>query len=101
MTKLTNPDQRRSLAPRLASLRPLARRRAHGGTMGWLADDGQPLEDALPSLAAGAVASLAGWILDDLFQPYLGVGVTLVLSLVASTWIFFYVRRWLVELRGK
>jgi hypothetical protein len=66
-----------------------------------LADDGQPLEDAVPSLAAGGAASLAGWILDELFQPYLGMGVTLVLSLVASTLIFFYVRRWLVELRGK
>ena len=55
----------------------------------------------MPSLAAGGVASLAGWILDELFQPYLGMGVTLVLSLVASTLIFFYVRRWLVELRGK
>jgi len=55
----------------------------------------------VPSLAAGAVASLAGWILDDLFQPYLGLGATLVFSLVASTLIFFYVRRWLVELRGK
>jgi len=50
---------------------------------------------------AGAVASLAGWILDDFFQPYLGMGVTLLLSLVASTLTFFYVRRWLVELRGK
>jgi hypothetical protein len=55
----------------------------------------------VPSLAAGAVASLACWILDDVFQPYLGLGATLVFSLVASTLIFFYVRRWLVELRGK
>jgi hypothetical protein len=66
-----------------------------------LAGHGQPLEDVVPSLAAGAVASLAGWFLDDLFQPYLGMGVTLVFSLVASTLIFFYVRRWLVDLRGK
>ena len=28
-------------------------------------------------------------------------GMTLVLTLVASTLIFFYVRRWLVDLRGK
>jgi hypothetical protein len=47
------------------------------------------------------VASLAGWILDELFQPYLGVGATLFLSFVVSTLIFFYVRRWLLELRGK
>jgi hypothetical protein len=55
----------------------------------------------VPSLAAAVVASLAGWILDELFQPYLGVGLTLVFSLIASTLIFFYARRWLVDLRGK
>jgi hypothetical protein len=55
----------------------------------------------VPSLAAAVVASLAGWILDELFQPFLGVGVTLVFSLVASTLVFFYMRRWLVDLRGK
>jgi len=66
-----------------------------------LADDGQPLEVVVPSLAAAGVASLAGWILDELFEPYLGMGVTLLLSFVASTLIFFYVRKWLVELRGQ
>jgi len=55
----------------------------------------------MPSLGAAAVASLAGWFLDDVLQPYLGMGVTLVVSVVASTLIFFYVRKWLVELRGK
>ena len=42
----------------------------------------------MPSLGAAAVASLAGWIVEDLFQPYLGTGVTVVLSLVASTFVF-------------
>ena len=55
----------------------------------------------MPSVVAAAVASLAGWVLDDLLRPYLGMGVTLVLTLVASTLMFFYVRRWLVDLRGK
>jgi hypothetical protein len=55
----------------------------------------------LPSLAATVAASLAGWILDELFEQYLGMGVTLVLSFVVSTLTFFYVRRWLVELRGR
>ena len=55
----------------------------------------------MPSLAAAGVASLAGWIFDELFAPYLGMGVTLVLSFVVSTLVFFYVRRWLVELRGQ
>jgi hypothetical protein len=53
------------------------------------------------SLAAGLVASLAGWVISDLAQPYLGTGVTLLLSLVCSTLAFFYARRWLNELRGR
>jgi len=55
----------------------------------------------VPSLAAAGVASLAGWIFDELFERYLGMGVTLLLSFVVSTLIFFYVRRWLLELRGQ
>jgi hypothetical protein len=66
-----------------------------------LAGDGQRWEDALPSLAAAVAASLAGWILDELFEQYLGMGATLFLSFVVSTLTFFYVRRWLVELRGR
>jgi hypothetical protein len=55
----------------------------------------------LPSLAAGLVASLAGWMIDDLLQAYLGTGVTLLLSFVASTLTFYFLRRWLIELRGR
>ena len=55
----------------------------------------------MPSLAAGLAASLAGWMIDDVVQPYLGAGATLVLSLVCSTVVFFVVRRWLTQLRGR
>jgi hypothetical protein len=55
----------------------------------------------MPSLVAGLVASLAGWMIDDLVQPYLGMGLTLVLSLACSTTVFFVARRWLTELRGR
>ncbi len=54
----------------------------------------------MPSLMAGFVASVAGWMIDDLVQPYLGMGVTLVLSLACSTVIFLAARKWLRELRG-
>ena len=54
----------------------------------------------MPSLAAAGVASLAGWVLDELFEPYLGMGITLLISFVVSTLVFIYVRRWLVEMRG-
>ena len=55
----------------------------------------------MPSLAAGLVASVAGWMIDDLVQPYLGVGARVVLSLVCTTVIFFVARKWLRDLRGR
>ena len=54
----------------------------------------------MPSLGAGLAASFAGWIIDDLLQPYLGMGPTLIVSLVCSTLVFFFARKWLIELRG-
>jgi hypothetical protein len=55
----------------------------------------------VPSLVAGLVASLAGWMIDDMVQPYLGASLTFVLSLACSTGIFFLARNWLIELRGR
>lgn len=55
----------------------------------------------MPSLAAGLVASLAGWMMDDLVAPLLGSGIALVLSFACSTVLFFVARRWLIELRGR
>ena len=55
----------------------------------------------MPTLVAGLVASVAGWAMDDLLQPLLGTGLTLVLSFVCSTVIFFAMRKWLVDLRGR
>ena len=52
------------------------------------------------SLGASLAAMLAGFIIDDVFQPYFGTGPTLILSLVGSTVAFFFARRWLKELRG-
>ena len=50
-------------------------------------------------IGAGLVAILVGWVIDALFQPYLGSGATLILSFVISTVAFFMVRRWLSKLR--
>lgn len=55
----------------------------------------------MPSLAAGLVASLGGWMIDDLLQPYLGAGPTMLLSLIASALLFFFARKWLQDLRGQ
>ena len=54
----------------------------------------------MPSLGAAVAASFAGWIIDDLLQPYLGMGPTLLVSLVCSSLVFFLARRWLIDLRG-
>jgi hypothetical protein len=40
-------------------------------------------------------------MIDDLVQPYLGVGARVVLSLVCTTVIFFVARKWLRDLRGR
>jgi hypothetical protein len=42
---------------------------------------------------------LVGWIVDDSLQPLLGTGVTLFVSFVVSTVVFFVVRNWLKRLR--
>ena len=52
------------------------------------------------SLGASLAAMLAGLIIDEVFQPFLGTGPTLVLSFAGSTVAFFFARSWLKELRG-
>jgi hypothetical protein len=55
----------------------------------------------MPSLGAAVAAMLAGWVIDDIVQPVLGLGPTLFLSFVASTIVFFMARKWLLDLRGR
>jgi hypothetical protein len=55
----------------------------------------------MPSLGAGVAAMLAGWMIDAVLQPYLGVGLTLTLSLAGSTVVFFVVQKWLKDLRRR
>jgi hypothetical protein len=54
----------------------------------------------MPSIGAALAATLAGFIVDAMLEPYLGVGPTLIASFACSTWIFFLARKWLIELRG-
>jgi hypothetical protein len=42
---------------------------------------------------------LAGWFVDEVLQAYLGTSLTLMVSFVGSTVIFFVARRWLKEMR--
>jgi hypothetical protein len=59
------------------------------------------VEVLLPTLAAALAASLAGWMIEDVTQPYLGLAFALVLSLACSTGVFYAARRWLTDLRGQ
>ena len=53
----------------------------------------------MPTLVAGIVASLAGWLVEDLLSPLLGMGPTVIVSLVFTSALFFVMRKWLVGLR--
>jgi hypothetical protein len=55
----------------------------------------------VPSLAAALLASLAGWMISDMIQPYIGAGPAIIGSSVCSLVVYFAARRWLITLRGK
>jgi uncharacterized membrane protein YdjX (TVP38/TMEM64 family) len=57
--------------------------------------------ESMPSIGAGLAAMLAGWVIDAVFEPYLGIGATLMLSFVGSTLAFYFARKWLKDLRGR
>ena len=52
-------------------------------------------------IAGVLLGLLAGWIIDALVQPYLGVGLTLLISFVGSTVVFFFAQKGLKDLRGR
>ena len=54
----------------------------------------------MPSLAAAVIASIAGWIIDTLVSPYLGLTGRIFLGIVTTTYIYVYARNWLRDLRG-
>ncbi len=53
----------------------------------------------MPSIAAAIIASIAGWIIDSLIEPFTGIGVRLFVGLVTGPFIFVYARNWLLKLR--
>ena len=53
----------------------------------------------MPSLAAALIASIAGWIIDSLIEPFLGIGARIFVGLVATAFIYVYARNWLIRLR--
>ena len=55
----------------------------------------------MPTLMAGLAASIAGWLIEDAIQPYLGIAGGAGVSLVVSTIVFLRLRRWLRDLRNE
>ena len=53
----------------------------------------------LPTIGAGVIALLAGWMIDAMLQPLFGTGPTLVVSFLGSSVLFYMARKWLRELR--
>jgi len=53
------------------------------------------------SLYAGVLASVAGWVVGDLVQPYAGTTTAFAVSFAGSVAVFFAARRWLINLRGR
>ena len=54
----------------------------------------------MPTLAAALVASLAGWLIDEVAEPYLGAAFTVFVSFLCSTVVFYGARKWLIEMLG-
>jgi hypothetical protein len=53
----------------------------------------------MPSLAAALIASIGGWVIDALIEPFFGMEVRILVGLVDGILIYYYARRWLVNLR--
>jgi hypothetical protein len=53
----------------------------------------------VPSLAAALVASIGSWMIDAMVESFLGFEGRIFLSLIDSAIIYFYARRWLLQLR--
>jgi len=53
----------------------------------------------MPTLAAAIAASIASWMIDAVIEPYFGIGTRIFISLIDSTFVYFYFRRWMINLR--
>ena len=53
----------------------------------------------MPSLAAALIASIGSWMIDSMVESFLGFEGRIFLSLIDSTIIYVYARRWLLQLR--
>jgi hypothetical protein len=55
----------------------------------------------MPTIGASIAASLVAWTIDDLLAPVANLPIRLLVNLVVSVFVFYAVRRYLIELRGR
>jgi len=56
--------------------------------------------DLVPTIGASVFASIAGWIVDSILEPWAPLFARIMIGLVVSTLVFYRVRYKLRELRG-
>lgn len=44
-------------------------------------------------------ASIVSWVIDALIESYFGIGARIFISLIDSTIVYVYARRWMINLR--
>ena len=54
----------------------------------------------MPTIGASVFASIAGWIVDSILEPWAPLFARIMIGLVVSTAVFYRVRYKLRELRG-
>ena len=55
----------------------------------------------MPSLAASLIASVAGYIVDAIVSPFLGIFGRVIIGIVITTYVWVYARNWLRDLSGR
>ena len=55
----------------------------------------------MPSIAAALIASIAGWVLDAIVSPFLGIAGRIIIGIVVTTYVYVYARNWLQNLSGR
>ena len=55
----------------------------------------------MPSLAASIIASLAGYVIDAMVQPFLGLVPRIFIGIAVTVYVYVYARNWLRDLSGR
>jgi len=54
----------------------------------------------VPTLIALLASSVVAWLLDDVIRDFTGMGVSMLLGAIVGSAAFFFVKRYVSDLRG-